>query len=73
VLQQESLRQYWDPATPGGAAALNALINRQSAMIAYIDDFKLMMIVTVLSIPLVMLLASSRQAAKGEEMAVAMD
>jgi DHA2 family multidrug resistance protein len=73
VLQQESLRQYWDPATSGGAAALNALINRQSAMIAYVNDFKLMMILTVLSIPLVLLLASPRRSAKAEEMAVAMD
>ena len=35
---------------------LNAEINRQAAMIAYLDDFRLMMILTILALPLVMLL-----------------
>lgn len=37
-------------------AMIDAEINRQALMIAYLDDFKLMMIVTVLAIPLVVLL-----------------
>jgi DHA2 family multidrug resistance protein len=35
---------------------LNGMITRQSAMIAYLDDFHLMMILTVVSLPLVFLL-----------------
>jgi DHA2 family multidrug resistance protein len=73
LLQQEPLHRYWDPATAGGAAALNSLINRQAAMIGYLDDFKLMMIVTALSIPLVLLLASTKQKPKAEELAAAME
>ena len=37
-------------------AMLNAEVTRQAAMIAYLDDFKLMMILTLLAIPLVLLL-----------------
>jgi DHA2 family multidrug resistance protein len=41
---------------PSGVAALNAEVTRQAAMIAYIDDFWLLMIVTLASIPLLLLL-----------------
>jgi len=41
---------------PGGVAALNNEITRQAAMVAYIDDFKLMMVLTLASIPLLLLL-----------------
>jgi len=37
-------------------AMVNAEINRQAAMIAYIDDFWAMMWVTLASVPLVLLL-----------------
>ncbi|OYY72672.1 DHA2 family efflux MFS transporter permease subunit [Sphingomonas sp. 28-63-12] len=37
-------------------AMINAEVNRQAAMIAYLDDFRLMMILTILAIPLVLLL-----------------
>lgn len=39
-----------------GVAALNAEVTRQAAMIAYIDDFWLLMLVTLLSIPFLLLL-----------------
>lgn len=35
---------------------MNVEVNRQAAMIAYLDDFRLMMILTLLAIPLVVLL-----------------
>ena len=41
-------------------AMINAEINRQAAMVAYIDDFWLMMWVTALSVPLVLLLRPPR-------------
>ena len=55
------------PALPGGSAAgalaaLNAMVTRQAAMIAYIDDFKLMLVLTLASIPLLFLMSSGRQA-----------
>ena len=36
---------------------LNAEVTRQASMIGYIDDFKLMMIMTLLAVPLVLLMA----------------
>jgi DHA2 family multidrug resistance protein len=45
-----------NPATTAGAAALNAEITRQSAMVAYIDDFRLMLIITVFTVPLLFLM-----------------
>src|SRR5437764_3730394 len=41
---------------PGGIAALNAEVTRQAAMVAYIDDFKLIMLIALASIPLLLLL-----------------
>jgi DHA2 family multidrug resistance protein len=48
------------PATATGAAALNAEITRQASMIAYNDNFKLMVIATALCIPLLLLMRSAR-------------
>jgi DHA2 family multidrug resistance protein len=44
----------------------NAEINRQAAFIAYIDDFSLMMWVTLAAIPLVLLLRPARKDEPGE-------
>ena len=46
--------------TPGGMAALNAEVTRQAAMVAYIDDFKLIMLIALASIPLLLLLRGAR-------------
>ena len=49
-------------ATPPGIAALNAEVTRQAAMVAYIDDFALMMLVVLLSIPFLLLVRRARPA-----------
>jgi MFS transporter, DHA2 family, multidrug resistance protein len=46
---------------PSCVAALNAEVTRQAAMVAYIDDFKLMMLIALASIPLLLLLRESRR------------
>jgi DHA2 family multidrug resistance protein len=46
-------------SAPSGVAALNAEVTRQAAMIAYIDDFWLLMVITIVSIPLLLLLRDS--------------
>ncbi|MHB1245734.1 MAG: DHA2 family efflux MFS transporter permease subunit [Sulfuriferula sp.] len=53
-------------STSGGLAQLNQLVSNQAAMIAYNNDFKMMMILTVCAIPLIMLLKTA-QAKKGAE------
>ena len=47
--------------TPSGIAALNAEVTRQAAMVAYIDDFKLMMLIALASLPLLLLLREARR------------
>ena len=47
--------------TPSGMAALNAEVTRQAAMVAYIDDFKLIMLIALASIPLLLLLREARR------------
>ncbi len=46
--------------TPSGIAALNAEVTRQAAMVAYIDDFKLMMIIALCSTALLLLVRRPR-------------
>jgi DHA2 family multidrug resistance protein len=51
-------------------AMLDAEINRQALMIAYLDDFWLMMWVTVLVCPLVLLMRPVRRAAETPNLAM---
>jgi MFS transporter, DHA2 family, multidrug resistance protein len=47
---------------PSGVAALNAAVTRQAAMVGYIDDFQLMMLIALLSLPLLLLLREAPRA-----------
>jgi DHA2 family multidrug resistance protein len=46
------IAQFWNPVTNAGRAALDAMITQQAQIIAYIDDYKLLMIATLVAIPL---------------------
>ena len=48
--------------TPSGIAALNAEVTRQAAMVAYINDYALMMLIVLLLIPLLLLVRRARAA-----------
>jgi MFS transporter, DHA2 family, multidrug resistance protein len=52
VFESPAIAQFWNPATDAGRAALDAMITRQAQTIAYLDDFKLLMIATLAVIPL---------------------
>ena len=43
-------------------AALNAEVTRQAAMVAYVDDFKLIMLIALATLPLLLLLRDARRA-----------
>jgi DHA2 family multidrug resistance protein len=43
---------FWNPLSAAGRAALDATITQQAQIIAYIDDYKLLMIATLAAIPL---------------------
>src|SRR6266478_6476543 len=53
VFENPTIAQFWNPVTDAGRAALDAMITQQAQIIAYIDDFKLLMIVTLAAIPLI--------------------
>ncbi|HKD47212.1 MAG TPA: DHA2 family efflux MFS transporter permease subunit [Rhizomicrobium sp.] len=57
-----AMAAHVNPGTVPGLLGLNGLISNQAAMIAYIDDFWLMMIMTVATIPLLFLIKKVRPA-----------
>src|SRR3569832_184912 len=58
--------------TASGLAAINQEITRQAAMIAYVDDFILMLVATVASAPLILLIRPA-QRQTGEPVHAALD
>jgi DHA2 family multidrug resistance protein len=54
-----AIRQAYDPLTAAGRAALDGVISLQAEIIAYIDDFKFLMIISLAVIPLVLLFKKS--------------
>ena len=62
-------------ATDTGRALMDALVTQQAAIIAYANDFKLMMLLTLATVPFVLFIGSSRVRAGGatEAPAHAMD
>jgi DHA2 family multidrug resistance protein len=55
VFEDPAITQFWNPASEGGRAALDAMITRQAQIIAYGDDFKLLMVATLIVIPLLII------------------
>jgi MFS transporter, DHA2 family, multidrug resistance protein len=60
VFENPVIAQFWNPATDAGRAALDAMITQQAQIIAYIDDFKLLMIATLVVIPLLIVFKKAR-------------
>ena len=54
-----------DPGSAQGLALIDAEVTRQAATLAYLEDFRLMMWVTLAAVPLIVLLRPSK-AAPGE-------
>jgi DHA2 family multidrug resistance protein len=55
-LQSGAAYLWWNPTLPQGIAALNAEVTRQAAIIGYINDFKMLFIVSLLMLPLLLLM-----------------
>jgi DHA2 family multidrug resistance protein len=56
VLRAPGVVEHWSLGSQAGLMALNQEITRQAATIAYLDDFRLMMYVMILAMPLLLLL-----------------
>jgi DHA2 family multidrug resistance protein len=57
------VQKMLSPWTASGRAALDLVIQKQAAIISYMNDFKLMMILSLAAIPLLLLLRSAPRAA----------
>ncbi|MGA8278159.1 MAG: DHA2 family efflux MFS transporter permease subunit [Rhodanobacteraceae bacterium] len=60
-----ALPAMWNASSPAGLVALNAEVTRQAAAIAYLDDFWLMMWLTITTLPLLLLFRVPRRSAAG--------
>jgi DHA2 family multidrug resistance protein len=55
AFEDPAIGQFWNPIAAAGRAALDAVITRQAQIIAYIDDYKLLMIATLAVLPLLVI------------------
>lgn len=60
AVARSSLPLIFNPATTAGITSLNAEINRQASMVAYVDDFRLMFIITIACMPMLLLMRKPR-------------
>jgi DHA2 family multidrug resistance protein len=65
-----AITQFWDPISAAGRTALDAVITRQAQIIAYIDDYKLLMIATLAAIPLLIIFQRPPRTAATDSMHV---
>jgi DHA2 family multidrug resistance protein len=70
AFESSAVLHAMSPWTASGRAALDQLIQFQAAIISYIDDFKLMMLLSLAAIPLVLLLRRAAAPSGGDHAAV---
>lgn len=63
----------FDFHTPLAVARMNAEITRQASMVAYVDAFWFLFVVTLAAIPMLLLLRSPKRAAGGDDVHIHMD
>jgi MFS transporter, DHA2 family, multidrug resistance protein len=54
AMTMPAMQHFWDPFTAAGQSALNVVVDRQAEIIAYIDDYKFLMIATLCVLPLLL-------------------
>ena len=55
MFEAPTIARFWNPLTAAGRAALDTVVTRQAQIIAYIDDYKLLMIATLAVLPLLLM------------------
>jgi MFS transporter, DHA2 family, multidrug resistance protein len=61
ALDNPNIAHFWSPLTAAGRAALDAVITGQAQIIAYMDDYKLLMIATLAVLPLLVVFNKPKQ------------
>jgi DHA2 family multidrug resistance protein len=64
ALENPLISKVWSPVSAAGRTALDSLITQQARIIAYIDDYKLLMVATLAVAPLLLIL---RKAPRGNQ------
>jgi MFS transporter, DHA2 family, multidrug resistance protein len=59
ALEAGAAARWWNPGSTHGLAMLNQEVTRQAAIIAYVDDFKLMLVLAIIVTPLLLLTRGS--------------
>jgi len=54
ALQTEAAAHFWNTASVHGVAMLDQEVTRQATIIAYVDDFKLMLVLAIIVTPLLL-------------------
>jgi len=72
IFDNPVIERFWNPVTAAGRAALDAMITDQAQIIAYIDDYKLLMIATLAALPLLIVFKQA-SAGGGQGHAVVVD
>jgi DHA2 family multidrug resistance protein len=72
-LADPMIARFWDPATAAGRTALDAVITRQARIIAYIDDYRLLMIATLAVFPLLLVFKSRPAGATTSDHAIVVE
>jgi MFS transporter, DHA2 family, multidrug resistance protein len=68
--EDPAISHYWNPLTAAGRAALDAMITQQAQIVAYIDDYKFLMIATLVVIPLLIVFKKPSSTPRREQIAV---
>jgi MFS transporter, DHA2 family, multidrug resistance protein len=68
--EHPAVANAWDPLTAAGRAALDAVITQQAQIIAYIDDYKFLMIATLAVLPLLVVFRKPAGAPAAEPIVV---
>jgi len=68
ALQMPDVHGLLDTATDGGRALLDAIVTRQAALIGYLNDYKLLMVLTLATIPLIFIIGSVNKSPSEEEL-----
>ena len=66
AMRPDGISHYWNMATLAGRTALNAEITRQATIVAYNNDFRLMMLVSVAAVPFLLLLRRAKRSTPTE-------
>jgi DHA2 family multidrug resistance protein len=65
-----AIKNYLDPMAASGRAALDAMVTVQASWVAYVDDFKLLMLLSLAVMPLLLIIKTPKAQAHEEPAAV---